>query len=106
MSPSHEEKSGRREALKKLRMVRKEKIAAASARLKEQQKAIRAIKEALKQGSGETVPRLAEALGMPSAEVFWYIAALKKYGHVAEGEQDGGYYRYVWVETARPPAAS
>jgi hypothetical protein len=106
MSQIDKEKRGRRQALKRLRAARREKITAASARVKEQQKAVRAIKDALQQGNGETVPRLAETLGMPTAEVFWYIAALKKYGYVAEGEQDGGYYRYVLAETAQSSATS
>jgi hypothetical protein len=39
---------------------------------------------------------------MPASEVLWYLASLKKYGEVFEGEKDGGYYRY----TMRPETAS
>jgi hypothetical protein len=32
----------------------------------------------------------------------WYVASLKKFGEILEGNKDGGYYRYrlgkVWEE--------
>jgi DNA-binding IclR family transcriptional regulator len=82
-----------KERLQKLRGERKAVIDAATARVKEQKKAIGAIKAALEKG-GRTVPELASATGIPGAEVLWYLATLKKYGRVLEGEKDGGYFRY------------
>jgi predicted transcriptional regulator len=85
-----------KEALKNLREARKSTILAVAARLKEQQKAVAALKAELAQGE-RTVPELAAATGLPSATVLWYVAALKKYGEVAEGaagKPEGGYFRY------------
>ena len=51
-----------KEALKKLKAARKEQIAAATARMKEQRQAVKAIKEHL-QGAELTVPEIAAATG-------------------------------------------
>lgn len=85
-----------KEAMKELRAARKQTIQATARRVKEQNRAVRALQEHLLQGH-KTVPELAEATGMTSSEVMWLIAALKKYGHVAEGEKDGSYFRYAWT---------
>jgi DNA-binding IclR family transcriptional regulator len=66
--------------------------------VKEQKKAIDAVKEQLKEGA-MTVPELAEGAGMSTAEAMWYVAALKKYGEIAEGEKDGSYFRYELVRS-------
>lgn len=93
----------KKEAMKKLRAERKQTIVAVTARVKEQKKAIASIKEVLQQGES-TVPEIAAATGLPSASVLWYIAALKKYGQVVEGAQDGGYFRYM-LDQRPPPEA-
>jgi predicted transcriptional regulator len=101
MTQSDSEKTGKKEAMKRLRESRKEKIAAASALSKKHRKAMEAIKNILK-GGGRTVPQMAEATGMQSSEVFWYIAAMKKYGEIAEGDKEGSNFRYGLAgETAR-----
>ena len=97
MSQNDQDKKAKREALKKLRNSRKEWITRAAAKVKEQKKALKAIKGQLKEGV-ETVPRIAEATGIPADRVLWYIAALKKYGEISEAEKDGGYFRYVLIE--------
>ncbi len=102
MSQNNQDKKAKREALKKLRNSRKEWITRAAAKVKEQKKALKAIKGQLKEGV-ETVPRIAEATGIPADRVLWYIAALKKYGEISEAEKDGGYFRYVLIEG--PPEA-
>lgn len=101
MTEKSPEKDARKEAMKELRKARKDKIAAATAKMKEQKKAIKAIKEALG-AEGATVPTVAEQTGMGSAEVFWYLATMKKYGEVLEGEKDGGYFRYQVVAEETP----
>ena len=101
MEPEGQDQTLRKEAMKKLREGRKLTIAAATARMKEQKKAIAAIKSELQQGD-KTVPEIAAATGLPAAEVLWYVAALKKYGEVLEGPLDGSYYRY---RLAQPAAA-
>lgn len=93
MTQGDEERKDRKEAMKALRKARKKQIARASTKVKEQKKAVKAIKDALA-GDGATVPAVAEQTGMPPAEVFWYLAALKKYGEVLEGDKDGAYFRY------------
>ncbi len=99
MSQDAAKKSLDKEALKRLREERKDFIKAASARVKQQKKAVRAIKAALKE-SPRTVPELAEATGMETSEIMWFIATLKKYGEVLEAEQDGSYFRYRSAEPA------
>lgn len=94
MSLSGEENLGRKEAMKRLRAERKERVAQASAEAKEQKRCVATLLRALGD-AGKTVPRVAEVTGMPSARVLWYLSALKKYGQVVEGEKDGAYFRYV-----------
>ena len=93
MSEVATEKTEKKEAMKKLRESRKDIIKATSARVKENRKAVRAIKEQLRD-EARTVPEIAEATGLASAEVLWFVATLKKYGEVVEGDKDGGYFRY------------
>jgi hypothetical protein len=90
--PSMEQDSPK-EALKQLKAARKEQIAAATGRMKEQRRAVKAIKDRLA-SEDLTVPELAAATGLPVSEVMWYVATLKKYGEILEGPKDAGYYRY------------
>jgi predicted Rossmann fold nucleotide-binding protein DprA/Smf involved in DNA uptake len=96
---SDNENEARKEALKKLKATRKEQIAAATAKMKEQRKAVKAIKEQLA-GAELTVPEIAEVTGLPASEVLWYVATLKKYGEILEGPKASGYYRYRLNEAA------
>ena len=82
-----------KEALKKLKAARKEQIAAATGRMKEQRQAVKVIMAEL-EGAELTVPEIAEATGLPASEVLWYVASLKKYGEILEGPKAGSYYRY------------
>jgi DNA-binding IclR family transcriptional regulator len=100
---SDKESDSRKEALKKLKVGRKEQIAAATAKMKEQRKVVKAIKEQLA-GVELTVPEIAAATGLPPSEVLWYVASLKKYGEILEGTKAGGYYRYRLGEAAAPEA--
>jgi Fic family protein len=99
MSEAETEKTEKKEAMKKLRESRKDIIKATSARVKEHRKAIKAIKEQL-QDEARTVPEIAGATGLASSEVLWFIATLKKYGEIVEGDKDGGYFRYSLAEAA------
>jgi biotin operon repressor len=91
------EASKEKKAMKKLRASRKDIIKATSARVKRNRKAVKAIKEQL-QDEARTVPEIAEATGLASAEVLWFIATLKKYGEIVEGDKDGGYFRYCLAD--------
>jgi predicted Rossmann fold nucleotide-binding protein DprA/Smf involved in DNA uptake len=97
MSEASEEKTGRKETMKRLRESRKRIIKETSARVKENRKAVEAIKEHLRD-EASTVPEIAEATGLASSEVLWFIATLKKYGEIAEGDKDGGYFRYYLAD--------
>jgi Fic family protein len=97
------ESASRKEALKKLKVARKEQIAATTARMKEQRQAVKAIKEHL-EGAELTVPEIAAATGLPVSEVLWYVATLKKYGEILEGPKDGSYYRYRLGQAPAPEA--
>jgi hypothetical protein len=55
-----------------------------------------AIRQALEK-QPDTVPSLAESLHLPSGEVLWHIAAMRKYGQVREFGEMGGYIRYGLV---------
>jgi hypothetical protein len=102
MMPEKEQEAGQT-ALKNLKAARKEQIAAATARMKEQRRAVKAIKEHL-DGAELTVPEIALATGLPVTEVLWYVATLKKYGEILEGPKDGGYYRYKLGQAPAPDA--
>ncbi len=104
--PSHETKA---DDLKALRRERADWIARAAARVKEQKRDLKGIRQRLGQGPA-TVPAVAEATGLAADKVLWYLAALKKYGQVVEEGKEGGYYRYALVggepdEPGAPPAA-
>jgi predicted Rossmann fold nucleotide-binding protein DprA/Smf involved in DNA uptake len=99
MNPDDEITEKKKEAMKKLRNDRREWIAKASAMVKAQKKERKAITAHL-ENKPATVPEVAEATGIPSDKVLWYLATLKKYGHLIEGEKDGGYFRYVLAGSA------
>jgi len=98
MSHDDEIKKKKKEAMKKLRNDRKEWIIKASTMVKEQKKTLKAIKGHL-ENQPATVPEISKAAGIPSDRVLWYLATLKKYGDIIEGEKDGGYFRYVLAES-------
>ena len=103
MSDTSIEKESSQTGLKKLKAARKEQIAAATARMKEQRRAVKAIKGRL-EGAELTVPEIAAATGLPVFEVLWYVATLKKYGEILEGPKDGSYYRYRLGQAPMPAA--
>ena len=86
-------------ALKALRQERRPSIKRATAAMQAQRKTIKAIQETLAGGSA-TVPDIARHIRIPTDEVLWFIATMKKYGQVVEDGKDGGYYRYAATETA------
>lgn len=82
-----------KEALKSLREERQASISRAREMIKKQTRIIKAIKAALEQGD-QTIPEIAEATQLPSADVLVYVATLKKYGQVVEGSKEGDYFKY------------
>ena len=95
-SPSAE----RKEAMKSLRQSRQQWIAKAANQVKQQKKALKAIRKQLAAGVG-TAPEIARAADMPTADVMWYLAALKKYGEIVEAQKDGSYFRYTLTSKAK-----
>jgi DNA-directed RNA polymerase sigma subunit (sigma70/sigma32) len=98
MSHDDEIKKKKKEAMKKLREDRKEWITKASTIVKEQKTILKAIKGHL-ENQPATVPEISKATGIPSDRVLWYLATLKKYGDIIEGDKDGSYFRYVLAES-------
>jgi predicted transcriptional regulator len=97
MSHDDDIKKKKKEAMKKLRSDRKEWVAKASKMVREQKKILKAIKGYLL-NQDATVPEIANATGISSDKVLWYLATLKKYGDIFEGEKDNGYFRYMLAE--------
>ena len=63
-------------------------------RNREQARILKQLTAVLENGS-KTPPELAEAVGMPIHEVFWYLMGMRKYGEVVEGQEQDGYYEYA-----------
>lgn len=89
-------KARNREALKALKERRGPETEAVQTRLKEQIKIVNEITRMLKDGP-QTVPAIADATGLSTQTVFFHVMGLKKYGKVAEGDQDGDYFQYRLV---------
>jgi hypothetical protein len=85
-----------KDALTQLRQARKTWIDRAKGSIKTQAASIKAIRAQL-EGGAKTVPQIAAAAGLEAAQVLLYVAALRKYGGVAEGPKDGEYYTYTLV---------
>jgi predicted transcriptional regulator len=90
----------RKKALKQLRQTRRESIRQATAAMKGQRKTVNAIQETLASGAA-TVPEIAKHTRIPTDEVLWFIATMKKYGQIIEEGKEGGYYRYAVSRTAK-----
>jgi hypothetical protein len=82
-----------KEALAALRKQRKATVDRAREAVKAQNKRITAIKSELASGP-KTVPEIAVALGIPTAEALMFVSGLRKYGDVVEGAKDGDYFKY------------
>ncbi len=83
--------------LKTLRQERKESIDRVRENLKDQNRIIKSIRDALDQGS-RTIPDLAQALSMETDTVLIYVSTLKKYGIIGESSKDGDYFTYQLVK--------
>jgi predicted transcriptional regulator len=84
------------QALKNLRAERRQWVDRATAESKSQRKTLKAIRQALEKDAA-TVPQIAEAVGLPTATVLWFLAGRKKYGQIVEAGQDDSYFRYALV---------
>ena len=84
--------------MKALRQKRKAAIDRARKAIKAQNKDIKAIRQAIMEEGGRTIPEIAETTGVPASRVLLYVATLKKYGMAAEGAKDGDFFRYELAE--------
>ena len=96
MSEENTSKQQKADDMKALRRACKERIDRVSAQVREQKKTLKAIRAQL-ENTACTVPEVATATGIATDMVLWYMAAMKKYGQIAEAEKDDGYYRYAWI---------
>ncbi|HDI59035.1 MAG TPA: winged helix-turn-helix domain-containing protein [Desulfobacteraceae bacterium] len=87
----------RKQALKDLRSERRQWVEAATAASRSQKKTIQAIRKAL-ENAPATVPQIAEAVGMPTGTVLWFVAGMKKYGQVVEAGEKDSYFRYALAQ--------
>jgi predicted transcriptional regulator len=85
------------EVLKGLRESHAASFSSTQEMLKSQKQAQQAITKSLKE-QPRTVPAIATLAGLPSKDVLWWLAAMKKYGLVAEEGMDGDYPIYKLVE--------
>lgn len=92
-----------KETLKALRAERQKWIAAASARVREDAKALKAVRARLAEGAA-TPPEVAHATGLDEDRALWLMATLRKFGEVVEAEKDGTYYRYALAAKAAEDA--
>jgi len=92
---TNEEKKKRTEMLVEMRKEHRDSVQKVQELLKAQQSTRKALERALT-GGPHSVPQLAKAVNMPAHEVLWYVAAMKKYGIVAEAgtDESGDYFLY------------
>jgi predicted transcriptional regulator len=92
----------RTEVLVELRKQHEASAKKAQELLKSQQADRKKLVQAMKVGPS-SVPQLASATGIPTHEVLWHVAAMKKYGLVEEAGMDdaGEYYLYSLTKEAR-----
>ncbi len=102
MGEAQQPDQAKKEALKRLRQERQERIRAVTEQIMAQKSELKAIREQLAaDDEGTTPPRLAEGTGIEVSRVMWYLATLKRYGEVVEGAKDGGWFRYRLADNAR-----
>jgi hypothetical protein len=87
-----------KDALRQLRETRQARIEKAKEAVKTQSALIKKIRAQLESGP-QTVPQIAAATGLDSAQVLLYVSGLRKYGALSEGPKDGDYFTY----TLAPP---
>jgi hypothetical protein len=90
---SKEQREALKATLKKLREERGAAVDEAVRRNKLHQAARKKVRAALA-GGPATVPAIAAVSGLPSPDVLWHVAAMRKYGEVVEAGTDGDYCTY------------
>lgn len=86
-----------KEKLKELCEQRKDRIKEIQLLVKEQNKIKQKIKEVLKDGP-KTVPEISNSAGLPKDKTMYFVASLKKYGEILEGDKKGDYFVYMLTQ--------
>ena len=97
MSVEIPKKPSRAELLKQLREEHQQTVKRTQALYKEQRQMQNEICQVIRT-EPKTVPEIATAIGKPAHQVLWFIAAMKKYGIVAEMGMCGDYPLYQRVK--------
>jgi predicted Rossmann fold nucleotide-binding protein DprA/Smf involved in DNA uptake len=97
MSNQISQTPSRAELLKELRKAHQQSVERTQALYKEQRQMQNAICQMIR-SEPKTVPQIATAIGKPAYQVLWFIAAMKKYGIVAEMGMCGDYPLYQRVK--------
>ena len=97
MTQTSEQKQALKETFKSLRAERGAVVQTVTEQNKRRQAARRKIRAVLAEGPA-TVPALAAACELPSSEVLWHVAAMRKYGELVEDAQEGDYFTYRLVQ--------
>ena len=87
----------RMDMLKELRKEHKDTVEKAQTYLKDQLAFRKELRKAMK-GGPKTIPEIAEAAQLPSAQVLWHVIAMKKYDLVREVGMEAEYYQYQLSE--------
>jgi predicted transcriptional regulator len=95
------EARARSETLKKLREMHATTVERTQALLREQKLFQREICQIIRENP-KTIPEVATAIGRPTHEVLWHLAALKKYGIVVEAGMCADYVLYQLAKEAQP----
>jgi hypothetical protein len=93
MKPGEDQRAESRDALKLLRAERATVVQVANERNQRRRSARRKIRDELSKGP-KTVPELATACDLPTNEVLWHVAGMRKYGELVEDVQAGDYFKY------------
>jgi predicted Rossmann fold nucleotide-binding protein DprA/Smf involved in DNA uptake len=97
MSEQVNQTPSRAELLKQLRQAHQQTVERTQALYKEQRQMQNTICQLIGT-EPKTVPQIATAIGKPAHQVLWFIAAMKKYGIVAETGMCGDYPLYQRVK--------
>ncbi len=101
MSDASDYAKASREALKRLRQERSEQVKAATAANNLVRAERKKIVADLASGP-RSVRQIATSIQLSTDRVLWHVAAMRKYGHVAETpEKDGDYYTYSLTPEAK-----
>jgi predicted transcriptional regulator len=87
-----------RKDLKTLRQEKQAPVSQAQAYMKQTRQVRQKIVNQLKAAGPSTVPALADHCQLPTPEVLWHLASMRKYGQIKESAQEGDYFTYTLCE--------